>query len=399
MGDMENEQKTMKTYDWIVVGGGITGAALAYELAQVGLRVLLVDSDTAIQGATRYSYGSLAYWSGTSDLTRVLCTEGIERHRHLSAELDHDTQFRELDLVLTISANQNPETMAAAYKHFAIPPKLLSVEEACELEPLLNPNAIAGVLTVRHGHIHPEHLTQGYRQAFCRAGGEQQMAQVVELLRQGDRVQGVKTSDNQTYHAANTVICAGGFSRALLKAAGIQVHVYFTHAEMIETPPVDLKLRTLVMPANTQRFQLEAQASAAEVEPLWDKPGYEPVPPILDAGAIQFLDGSLRMGQISRVLTQPFAAINSAASESAIRTQVGNVLPALASLPGTWHHCLVAFGGNNLPVVGAIEGVEGVYIFSGFTNPLVYVPPLAQRFAQWVMGKQDQIIAQLARNL
>ncbi|MEQ9551346.1 MAG: FAD-binding oxidoreductase [Coleofasciculus sp. G3-WIS-01] len=389
----------MKTYDWIVVGGGITGAALAYELTQAGLTVLLVDADTAIQGATRYSYGGLAYWSGKSDLTRVLCAQGIERHRHLSAELDHDTQFRELDLVLTISANQNPETMAAAYANFAIVPKLLSVKEACELEPLLNPNAIAGVLTVRHGHIHPEHLTQGYRQAFCRAGGEQQIAQVVELLRQGDRVQGVKTSDNQTYHAANTVICAGGFSRALLNAAGIQVRVYFTHAEVIETPPVDLKLRTLIMPANTQRFQLEAQASAAEVEPFWDEPAYESVPPILDAGAIQFLDGSLRMGQISRVLTQPFAEVNSAASESAIRTQVGNVLPALASLPGTWHHCLVAFGGNNLPVVGAIQGVEGVYIFSGFTNPLVFVPPLAQRFAQWVMGKEDQIITQLARNL
>ncbi|MEQ8754713.1 MAG: FAD-binding oxidoreductase [Coleofasciculus sp. G1-WW12-02] len=389
----------MKTYDWIVVGGGITGAALAYELTQAGLTVLLVDSDTAIQGATRYSYGGLAYWSGKSDLTRVLCAEGIERHRHLSAELDHDTQFRELDLVLTISADQNPETMAAAYANFAIVPKLLSVKEACELEPLLNPNAIAGVLTVRHGHIHPEHLTQGYRQAFCRAGGEQQIAQVVELLRQGDTVQGVKTSDNQTYHAANTVICAGGFSRALLKAAGIQVRVYFTHTEVIETSTVDLKLRTLVMPANTQRFQLEAQASAAEVEHFWDEPDYEPVPPILDAGAIQFLDGSLRMGQISRILTQPFAAINSAASESAIRTQVGNVLPALASLPGTWHHCLVAFGGNNLPVVGAIQGVEGVYIFSGFTNPLVFVPPLAQRFAQWVMGKEDQIITQLSQNL
>lgn len=389
----------MKTYDWIVVGGGITGASLAYELAQVGLRVLLVESDTAIQGATRYSYGGLAYWSGTSDLTRVLCTEGLERHRQLSTELDQDTQFRELDLVLTISTDQDPETMAAAYQHCATPPQLLSVKEACELEPLLNKNAIAGVLTVRHGHIHPESLTQAYHQAFCRAGGEQQMKKVVELLRQGNKIQGVKTSDHQTYQAANTVICAGGLSRALLNAAGIQVRVYFTHGEMIETSTVDLNLQTLVMPANTQRFQLEAQASKAEVEPLWNQPGCEPVPPILDAGAIQFLDGRIRMGQISRVLTEPFAAINSAASESAIRTQVGNILPALAQLPGTWHHCLVAFGANNLPVVGAIQGVEGVYIFSGFTNPLVFIPPLAQRFAQWVMGKEDQIIAQLAQNL
>jgi glycine/D-amino acid oxidase-like deaminating enzyme len=40
--------------------------------------------------------------------------------------------------------------------------------------------------------------------------------------------------------------------------------------------------------------------------------------------------------------------------------------------------------------------VEGVYIFSGFTNPLVFVPPLAKRFANWAAGEEDDIIAQLS---
>jgi glycine/D-amino acid oxidase-like deaminating enzyme len=305
----------MKTYDWIVVGGGITGAALGYELRQKGFSVLLLEQNATLKGATPYSYGGLAYWSGTSELTRQLCQEGMERHRTLSKELETDTQFRELDLLLTIAADDDPEKIAAAYAHVAIPPTRLSVEDACKLEPLLNRKAIAGALTVRHGHIHPEKMTKGYIQAFRRAGGEIQIAQVVELLRQGNQIQGVKTPE-QTYHAANTVVCAGGLSRALLKAAGINVRLYFTHAEMIETPPVDLQLHTLVMAADTKRFELEAKASTAEVDPLWDELGHEPVPPILDAGAVQLLDGRLRIGQLSRVLTDPHAQVAPAQSEA-----------------------------------------------------------------------------------
>jgi glycine/D-amino acid oxidase-like deaminating enzyme len=270
----------------------------------------------------------------------------------------------------------------------------LSVEEACELEPLLNRNAIAGAMTVRHGHIHPEKTNQAYCDAFRRAGGELKIDQVVELWRRGDRIEAVKTP-NQTYHGANIVVCAGGFSRALLQAAGIPIRLYFTHAEMIQTPPVDIQMRTLVMPANTQRFALEAKASTPEIEPLWNQPGQEPIPPILDAGAVQFLDNSLRIGQLSRVLTDPYAKVDSAASEAAIRTQVGNVLPRLQQLPGTWHHCLVAFSCDRLPVVGALSSPENAYIFSGFTNPLVFVLPLAKRFANWVAGQDDPILNQL----
>jgi glycine/D-amino acid oxidase-like deaminating enzyme len=385
----------MKTYDWIVVGGGFTGAALAYELRRTGFSVLLLEQNATLQNATRYSYGGLAYWSGTSDLTRQLCQEGIELHRRLSDELDADTQFRELDLLLTIDRDDDPQAVAGNYSCFGIPPTLLSVEEACELEPLLNRDVIAGALTVRHGHIHPDKMTEGYIQAFRRAGGEIQIAQVVELLRQGDRIQGVKTQGS-TYHAANTVVCAGGLTRSLLKASGIDVRLYFTHAEMIEIPPVDIQLHTLVMPADTQRFKLEAKASTAEVNPLWDEPGHEPVPPILDAGAVQFLDGSLRIGQLSRLLTDPYAQVAPDQSEAAIRRQVGKVLPALEKLPGTWHRCLVAFSSNRLAVVGALSNVEGAYVFSGFTTPLVFVPVLAKHFANWATGQDDQIIAQLS---
>ncbi|MDB9541558.1 FAD-binding oxidoreductase [Anabaenopsis tanganyikae CS-531] len=388
----------MNNYDWIVVGGGITGAAIAYELRKIGWSVLLLEQHQTAQNATRYSYGGLAYWSGTTPLTRQLCQESIAVYQNLNQELEAQTELREIDLLLTIAADQDPKATAASYSHVGIPPQLLDIKQACELEPVLNPHSIAGALTVKHGHINPHKTTQAYIQAFLRAGGEMEIAQVIDFQTvssadTGIKLTGVRTTI-ETYHCDNVVICAGGFSRQLLKLAGIPIKLYFTHAEVIQTPPVDLKLNTLVMPANLQRFDLEAESS--KIEALWQDTTKEPVPPILDVGAIQFQDGSLRLGQISRVLTDPFAQINAQESEKWLRTSIQQVLPPLANLPGTWHHCLVAFSGDRLPLVGAIPGFEGIHVFSGFSNPLVIIPPLARRFADFVAGKKDQIITQLS---
>ncbi|BAU06620.1 NAD(P)/FAD-dependent oxidoreductase [Fischerella sp. NIES-3754] len=382
----------MKTYDWIVIGAGFTGAALAYELVRTGFSVLLLEQDATLRNATSYSYGGLAFWSGTTPLTRQLCYEGIARYRILAQELDTDIEFRELDLLLTIANDTDPELAAASYTSFAIPPKLLSVDEAWEMEPLLNKKAIAGALTVKHGHINPEKTAQAYIQAFLRLGGEMEITQVQNFT--SNHASATIKTTTKTYHSANLVVCAGGFSRQLLKASGIPIRLYFTHAEMIQTPPVEVQLRTLVMPAHLQRFQLEAESS--RVDELWNEPGNEPAAPILDAGAIQFQDRSIRLGQISRVLTEPNAEIDGKISESWLRRSIGEILPVLSSLPGIWHHCLVAFSSDRLPVIGAIPEYHGIYIFSGFSNPLVIVPPLAQRFTNYLSGKEDEIICQLS---
>jgi glycine/D-amino acid oxidase-like deaminating enzyme len=385
----------MKVYDWIVVGAGITGAAIAYELAKTGFSVLLLEQDKTPQNATRFSYGGISYWSGTTPITQQLCQDAIARYQILAQELDADIQFRELDLLLTIANDTDPEVTAASYSHLSTPPQLLSIQEACELEPLLNKNSISGALTVKHGHIHPEKITQAYIQAFLRLGGEIQFSQVLELTQilSGEKsFKGVKTN-TATFHSADIAICAGGMSRKLLKSAGIPIKIYFSHAEIIVTPPVNLRLRTLVTPANLQRFQLEI--ASTQNDQLWDQAGNEIVPPILDVGAVQFLDGSLRLGQITRILTDPHTEINSEESEKWLRTSIMLILPDVANLAGTWHHCLVAFSKDKLPLIGKIPEFEHIHIFSGFTSPFVFVPPLAQRFAKFLSAQEDDIINQL----
>ncbi|MEM7556059.1 MAG: FAD-dependent oxidoreductase [Cyanobacteria bacterium P01_A01_bin.84] len=380
----------MKSYDIIVIGAGIAGAAIAYELIQKGVSVLLLEKNPNPDSATIHSYGGLAFWSGTTELTRQLCNEGRSRYENLLTELDNDIEYRELDLLLTISTENEPKKIAKSYQSFAIPPKLLSIKEACELEPQLNKEGISGALTVKHGHINPIKLTQAYIQTFLRLGGDIKFASVLELKTISENSQSIiVNTDRGIYESANAIVCAGGFSRQLLKASSIQTQIYFTHAQIIKTPPVGLKLHTLVMPANLQRFQLESESTSSDE--AWDELGNQ-LGWILDPGAVQFLDGSLRLGQISSVFTNPLSKVDSSESESALRQGIEKILPTVGKLPGSVCSCLVAFSKDGLPLIGSIPGKDNIHLFSGFSNPLVIIPPLAKRFANYLIGNQDNII-------
>ncbi|MBD3882621.1 FAD-binding oxidoreductase [Phormidium tenue FACHB-886] len=383
----------MTTWDWIVIGAGLAGSALSYELAKAGFSVLLLEKAAVPQNGTRFSYGGIAYWSGFNDLTRQLCQESIALHRQLSAELESDTQFQERHLLLTIDPDSDPETTAAEYSHLSIPPALLSPDAAKAAEPLLNAEAIAAALLLPHGHVSPTATVKAYNQAFERLGGKRVIAEVKDFLWQGDRILGVVTS-TATYEAANVSVCAGGLSRALLKAAGLSAPVYFTQAEIIETPPVEIRLQTIVMPAALKRFAMEAEAGKTDA--LWDDLDREVVPPVLDIGAVQFQDGSLRIGQVSRTLTDPTAVADASQSQAELRSAIAKILPALESLPGQWCSCLVSFSSDRLPVVGALPQFEGLHLFAGFSNPFALLPPSARRFAQFAMGKPDELIEALS---
>jgi glycine/D-amino acid oxidase-like deaminating enzyme len=384
----------MLNYDWIVIGAGITGSALSYELAKQGLKVLLLEKDPNLDNATIYSYGGLAYWSGTTELTRKLCQESIELHQNLAQELGTDTEFREIDLILTLDRKSDPQAVLSNYQQFYLQPQLLDVQETCKLEPLLNPHVIAGSLKLPHGHVNPQKTNLAYQQAFRRLGGEIKIEEAIAFFKGDHKIEGVKTNQNN-YLAENTVVCAGGLTRSLLQQNGINVPIYFTHAQLIKTPPTEIKLRTLVMSANLERLVMETEVTKPENEQLWQQPRTKLLTSVMETGGVQFLDGSICMGQISQIITDPHAQVDSLASEAEIRHHIANLLPPLSNLTGTWHNCLVAFTKNNDWLVGKIDNFEGIYLFSGFTSPFVYAPPLARHFAHYYSGHEDPLIPQL----
>jgi glycine/D-amino acid oxidase-like deaminating enzyme len=383
-------------YDYIIIGGGITGSALGYELAKQGGKVLLLEKETNPLNATFYSYGGLAYWSATTEITNKLYQEGLDIQRNLCQELGEDNEFRDIDLVLTINADTDPLTVAQKFAIFAITPQILDIPEAIALEPLLNPAAISGVLRLPHGHINAAKTNLAYQKAFLRLGGKILIEPVIKLIETEQRIQGVKTTQNN-YYAGETIVCAGGLTRTLLQKSGINDPIYFTHAQVIKVPPTEIKLRTIVMPAIPARLLLEQKITQLENEGIWQTESSEIIARILEAGAVQFQDQSLYLGQISAIITDPKTILDPSQGESEIRAALGTYLPPLRSLSGTCHHCLVAFAPSQRPRVGAITSKIGLQVFSGFTSTLVSAPPLARRFARHLMGENDETIIALTQ--
>jgi len=373
-------------YDWIVVGGGLTGAALSYELARQGQTVALVEPQDPLQGATRYSYGGIAHWSGTDLSTRQWCDRAQIRYGQLPTELESDIQHRTVDLLLTVEPDADPPSVLAHYQGFTQAPRWLSPSEAVALEPELNGDAIGGALAFAHGHVCPLALVQAYGQGFQRWGGVVHRCRYTGLRRSPRPtpipapVTGIDT-DRGVIAGQRVVICAGGVGRSLLRHAGFPLPLYYTQAEVIEIQHSSPLVRGVVMPAANDRGRLESHASQPHLDRRWDQPGQELVPPSLDLGAVQFRNGRLLLGQTSRTWSDLQPPIDAAASAQAIRQGMAHLFPNLAGLPGTWHQCLVAFSRDGLPLVGEVDPGLGLYLFTGFSSPFVFVPPMAQVFA------------------
>jgi glycine/D-amino acid oxidase-like deaminating enzyme len=390
----------MQSYDWLVIGGGITGAALSYELQNAGFSVVLIEKDNQLQGASKLGYGGIPFWSGTDLVTCQLFSEGLIKHQHLCSELGFDTQFRNLDLLLTIDLdpvselNDDMEFQRSSFAKFEFPPTLISVPQSLELEPLLNGEAIAGCWHFNHAHVNPLALCQAYNHAFHRLGGISIYENVLEVANQS-----VKTDQN-LYSCAQIAICAGGMSRHLLSQSGILANLYFTHCEVLETAPVDLELRTMVMPAKNDRLGLEARISQPEYEQFWQN--QQPFPQnqlehdsnflAIDVGAIQFSDRTIKIGQPSYLHTDPLFKGKPEQNQTDLRDRIAKILPQLANLPASYSHCLVAFSGDSLPLIGELPEFPNIHLFTSFTSPMIYVPPLAQRFAKAATGASDPIL-------
>jgi glycine/D-amino acid oxidase-like deaminating enzyme len=381
----------MQTYDVIVVGNGLAGAALSYELAKAGQSVLLMDDGNPDSG-TSYSYGGIGYWAGTNDLTETLLQAGIARHRQLPEELGADTQLRELDLLLTVDQDADIAELTAAYSVFRKPPVFISATAAHEIEPQLNVDAIAGAFHARHAHVNPMRVVAAYNQAFRRLGGHHNISAVTQLVRIGQRVTGILT-EAQAYPAGTVVVAAGAYSQQLVRDVGLQVPLFFTHAEIVETPPLDFEVRSLIMPAANSRLQLEAEA--AQSAALWQQSNRQIMPPVLEAGVIQFADKTARIGQISRFHTAYSPPADPDAAVRMMRDAIAHKIPALKTISGNWRHCLVTFTQDGLPLLGPISHINGLHLFSGFTGPFALVPSVAERYAQHLSRSTEPLIEQM----
>ena len=235
------------TYDVVVVGAGIQGLALAYELAKLGAgRIAVLERGYPGCGASGRNGEMIRSAFASPEWIRFF-DESLRRWQTLSAELEFNVLFTPPGYLILAST---PELAAAQpgyverQHEYGLHTELLNVEQVRELCPPLNPDLVAGgILQHDGGFAHHDACVWGYAQAAARRGVEiHPYTTVTGVYVTGGSVRGVSALKASAARGSAVTIAtplivdaAGGHAGDVAAMAGVTVPVKTFRLEMMVT--------------------------------------------------------------------------------------------------------------------------------------------------------------------
>jgi glycine oxidase len=230
------------TKDVAIVGAGIVGCSIAFELAKAGMQVCVLDRGGIGEESSAAAAGMLSGQHGVTNFGAryQLHLEARELHARLADELRERTgidvgfcRWGILELLFT------PGEIRAADRCFAIQTQAglrverLSREQTLALEPALTPDLQGSIRYVDEAHVHNGRLTIALAEAAQRTGAELRSGEpAVALIRSGERVVGMRTP-NDTVYAETVVVANGAWSSDLIRPLGLMLPVKPMRGQML----------------------------------------------------------------------------------------------------------------------------------------------------------------------
>ncbi len=227
----------------VVIGGGIVGCSVAYHLAAMGWRdVVLVDKADLTSGSTWHAAGLVGQLRGTLSLTRIMMYS-VELYARLAAETGHDPEWRQVgSLRLASSPLRMEENLrqAALARTFGLPVEVLGPRETLALCPLLSDRDLVGAVYMpTDGRVDSSGVTfalaRGARQRGVRTYPNTPVRGIT--VRRG-RVEAVVT-DRGVIRTPVVVNAAGMWADQIGRMVGVRVPIVPMQHQYLLTEPID----------------------------------------------------------------------------------------------------------------------------------------------------------------
>jgi len=240
-----------KQADIIIIGGGVQGCSIAYNLAKRGQKnIIVLEKNTCANGSSGRCGAGFRQQFGT-EMNCILARESVRILQQLSEELDYDIEFNQkgyLILAYTEKELAQFKKNIQLQQSLGIASRLLTPKEAKEIVPPLN---IKDVLTASYcctdGNVNPLLTTFAYAEAAQRLGVKiYRFTEAQKIESNHNQVTAVLTNRGRIL-TPKVVNAAGGFAKEVGEIAGVEIPVYSQRHQILVTEPTTILWESMLM--------------------------------------------------------------------------------------------------------------------------------------------------------
>ncbi len=229
----------------VIVGAGISGVSIAYNLAKKGVKDIVVFDDNYLSGGAtgRCGAGIRQQWGTKNNC--ILAKKSVEFFEIAQEELQYprDIEFKQEGYLVIATTKEEDLQFVKNVKlqnSLGIPAVVLTPKEAAKIVPHLNLDIVtSATFCPTDGHLNPFTVTDAYYLAAKRLGVKFfYQEKVLNIIVKDNKIIKVIT-ENYEVITNKVVNAAGGYSKEIGDMVGIDIPVYSENHEILVTEPIE----------------------------------------------------------------------------------------------------------------------------------------------------------------
>jgi glycine oxidase len=368
----------VKVFDVAIIGGGIIGSSIAFELAAEKLDVVLLDREEPGRGASWAAAGMLSPGPDSPEALPLvplakeslqLYPQFIGRIEEASEPFMHFASNGALQVFSGPRAEIDRDKMVSDFQRLGIGIEPVSLETARKMESSISPTAQAAAWLSRESTVDPRSLMDAilaalrHREVEIRAG-----CSVTSISRQGGTCVGV-TAGGENVGAKSVIVAAGCHSASLVRENAVENDWLSRYA-----PTRPVRGQMLALHSNDIRLHRVLRSDRGYLVPRHEGR-------IVAGSTLEDVgfDKSLTAGGIRKILDAAIELVPKIADAQIVETWAG-------LRPGS---------PDNLPIIGPTD-IEGLFIATGhYRNGILLAPVTAKIVRDWIRNGQMPTSAEI----
>ena len=227
--------------DVVVVGGGVMGASTAFHLAEAGVSVVLLERGDLAGGSTSRAAGGVRA-NFSDELNIALGKRSLELFEKFGVRPGQEIDLHRSGYLFVLTRPEDVdlfERSVALQNSLGVESRMVDVDEACQLSPLLDPEGVlAAAWSPNDGHCAPESVVLGYATGARRQGATVRTGvEVIGIDSSGGEITAVLSTEG-SISTGCVIDCAGAWSPEIAAYVGIDLPVTPYKRELLITEPM-----------------------------------------------------------------------------------------------------------------------------------------------------------------